>query len=791
MWEPPTFCKIRANQHKTCKVKRSMSTPSSPPVLLSSTPAASQHSADGSVSGAPIDGFAVGSSAASAGSPTSPRVRGSPGIPLTAGGPLPPFAASNITSRRQGDQSTGAGRRDPGSTMAGSPPLPPSLTGPSSPSSAEAKTSAGTVGGGIGPAPPSSTAVTAERKRALLLEARRDRLAWVDGAAAPFRRVDDNISSSFGDEGGMEALDLLGSSRACETLQSAFDVVAALYGTSLQDDDEGWSGGLSRAEAMERMRQQLEKSISEEDRKKIASAINLGRAMDGESDGSSTSPEDDEFAVDYRKFVERLKSPECADLVQGMKHFGLALRSMADAAVSDKKVCSESDVQDIASAIHGHINETLEKIRSHALWAMADSGDDKKEKKASAEGKKSSDAIEEDDKSLQKTKHVLEAFVYAINHKTIWSIVSSLGTNDEAVDNKLAALQFVTPTHLDIHHLLVGKDGAADEKVSNGVSDSAVEELKPWDVALKAPITCLQSITRQHSPGRMLSCILGAYKGVNDALSNAKVIDAGADDVLPTLILSVLRAKPSGMISSLKFIELFATPEQLRGEAGYAFTNLFGAIQFIQDLDFDEHSSEGHEDGSNSTDLKVKGLTITPEEFRKGLEKCTAELNEKKLSVETKTEADKKQNEAHRDVFDDEDDGLFDIPPSVVREARLNGETIDSSWADRWLERRRAEFAKEQAEKAENEEHNGHQMSVPKPPPLPPGFTRSYTFLSTKPEDIRMSDIPQLLHEYRMLVHASETLLAERTAKYNAEHKLHIRQMRDRMKQDRMAANDF
>ena len=588
----------------------------------------------------------------------------------------------------------------------------------------------------------------------------------------------------------MEALDLLGSSRACETLQSAFDVVAALYGTSLQDDAEGWSGGLSRDEAMERMRQQLEGSITEEDRKKIASAISLGRAEEGESNGPSASAEDNGFVVEYRKFVERLKSPECADLVQAMKHFGLALRNMADAAVSDKKVCSESDVQDIASAIHGHINETLEKIRSHALWAKNDSVVEKK-KKASSEGKKGSEANKEDeDKSMQRTKQVLEAFIYAINHKAIWLIISSLGTSDEIVDSKLAALHFVTPSHLDIHHLLVGRDGEGEE-LSNGVSDSAVEETKPWDVALKEPIACLQSITRQHSPERMLSCILGAYKGVNEALSNAKVIDAGADDVLPTLILSVLRAKPTGMISSLKFIELFATPEQLRGEAGYAFTNLFGAIQFIRDLDFDEHSSEGHEDGSNSTDLKAKGLTITPEEFRKGLEKCTADLIEKRASAETKAEADKKQNEIPRDFFDDADDGLFDIPPSVVREARLNGETIDSSWADRWLERRRAEFAKEQAAKAENEEHIDNQMAVPKPPPLPPGFTRSYTFLSTKPEDIRMSDIPQLLHEYRMLVHASETLLAERTAKYNAEHKLYIRQMRDRMKHDRLAANDF
>jgi len=754
-----------------------MSTPSSPPVLLSPTPTASFHSAEGSAPGEPIDGFAVGSGGASAGgagaaagASPAPRVRGSPGIPLTAGGPFPPFAGSG----RSGE-SGGSGGKGARTAMAGSPPLSPALTSPSSP----LPSPAGAIGGGDGPAPPPSTAVTAERKRTLLLEARRDRLAWVDGAAAPFRRTDHG-TSPFGD--GMEAIDLLGSSRACETLQSAFDVVAALYGTSLQDDAEGWSGGLSRAEAMERMRQQLERSISEEDRKKIASAISLGRAEEGYSDGSPTSAEDDEFIAEYRKFVERLKMPECADLVQGMKHFGLTLRNMVDAAVAGKKVCRENDVQEIASAIHGHINETLEKIRSHALWAKENAGIDEKEASTDVNGK-------DDDKSMQSTKQVLEAFVFAINQTTIWSIMSSIGTTDEVVDSKLTALQFVTPSHLDIHHLLVGKDGE-EEDLSNGTGDDAYEEPRPWDSALKAPILSLRSIGYQHSPGRMLSGILGAYKGVVDALSNAKVIDAGADDLLPTLILSVLRAKPTGMTSSLKFVELFATPEQLRGEAGYAFTNLFGAVQFIQDLDFDDHgSSNGHDGGSGSVDLKVKGLTITPEEFRRGLEKCAAGFKEKRESAEAKVESAKQEDETTTDVFDDEDDGLFDIPPSVVREARLSGETIDANWADRWLERHRAEVSKERAEKAESGEYMDDRGSVPKPPPLPPGFTRSYTFLSTKPEDIRMSDIPQLLREYRMLVHASETLLAERTAKYNAEHKLHVRRMRDRMKQD--AVNDY
>jgi hypothetical protein len=44
-------------------------------------------------------------------------------------------------------------------------------------------------------------------------------------------------------------------------------------------------------------------------------------------------------------------------------------------------------------------------------------------------------------------------------------------------------------------------------------------------------------------------------------------------------------------------------------------------------------------------------------------------------------------------------------------------------------------------------------------PSLPDGFKRSYQFLATEPDDIRMSDIPALLEEYRMLVRTTEMLL--------------------------------
>jgi len=737
-------------------------------------------------------------------------------VSMSTSSPPFPDLLSPATSRHGGGGGD-IGFTSTGSSELNSSPSSPMRASPGSPGGAGGGVGSSSNGGrGGGPSAAASTAaVSAERKRALLLEARRDRLSWIEEASSPFRH-DSGAGlggSSLTTDDDQVVMALLGSSKACGTMKSAFDIVAALYGTTLQDGAEGWTGGMSRTEALQRMKHQLENNVPENDLKKIMAAISHDRAEgDAMEDMSS---EDKEFVDAYRKFVDNLKSPECADIVQGMKHFVLSFRNMADALVSrsgrdvssasgmtgvengentgtsrfnggskevdnviDKAGCSEDDVRELASAIHGYVDKTLDVIRTHSFWSKKHTDD-------------ASKSTQKDKESVETTKQVLETFVFAKCRGAIWSVINSYGSatdianQDEIMDDKLAALQFVTPSHLDIHHLLEGKFSAGAG--TTGIDDAG-EGLQPWDIALEASIASLRSINHQHSPAMMLSCILGAYKGVNDALSNAMITDAGADDVLPTMILSVLRAKAAHIVSSLRFIDLFATKQQLRGEAGYAYTNLFGAVQFIKDLDFEEHSSQDHANTAGGGDMKVKGLTISPEEFRKGLEQCTLEAKKKTKSDEVFEEAKKEgQFDSAPDVDDDEE--VFDIPASVVREARLRGEVVDVDWAQRWLEGRRGETRndQEQGDVFDVDE----RKSLPKPPPLPPGFTRSYTFLSTKPEDVRVCDIPQLLQEYRMLVHASETLLAERTAKYNAEHKMRIRRMRDRLRENGAAAEQF
>ena len=191
---------------------------------------------------------------------------------------------------------------------------------------AQAQTSSNPAPGGGG-----STAVTAERKRALLLEARADRLAWVDGVASPFR------PSGAGAGSGGTAADLLarllGSTRAGRgSLGSAFGIAAALYGAPLSGEggteEGGWSGGLSRSEALERMRRQLESSLSTDEAKRLLEAAAADE--DGAGGGASADPA---YVAAYRTFLNRLREPEAADLVQGMKHFALAFRTQAGALV--------------------------------------------------------------------------------------------------------------------------------------------------------------------------------------------------------------------------------------------------------------------------------------------------------------------------------------------------------------------------------------------------------------------------------------------------------------------------
>jgi hypothetical protein len=57
-----------------------------------------------------------------------------------------------------------------------------------------------------------------------------------------------------------------------------------------------------------------------------------------------------------------------------------------------------------------------------------------------------------------------------------------------------------------------------------------------------------------------------------------------ADEFFPLLVYIILSAKPPNFFSNLQFVRRFRNPEKLTGEAGYYFTTLNGAVEFIQTM---------------------------------------------------------------------------------------------------------------------------------------------------------------------------------------------------------------
>jgi hypothetical protein len=526
-----------------------------------------------------------------------------------------------------------------------------------------------TVGGSTQP-----LAVTPARKEELLLEARADRIQWIQQVPLPYRKIVDKGDPWNQDE----KLSTFRSSHAGKHLPAAFTVLSHLY---------GMQASTSPTEVAARL-ESIVGSHQKETEKAFPSGDDMLKA-------ELAAMHDSPVLKGYHTFWSQLQEPECAPLVQGMRRFCRVLRDLDDADV-------------VASKMKAYLESTRESLKSHALW-----------KKSGVD---------------ESVRRQLESFVYGQCHASLESV---LYTEKEAAKEKawmerIESLQFVTPLHLEITCL--GEDNL------------------DLDTLLKDPIDALRSVDTYYSPYEKLQTILAVYHGVNAALAVALNQNRGdesrklpsADDVLPTIILTVLRAKPERLYFDLQMVEDFCPAEYLRGEAGYAYTNLFGAVQFLQDLDLEQ---------------EPKSLSISPDELRKGLEACRAASTER-LDRATAVVEESKSPKVESPAF-------AMIPPQAIRAARRRGEDLSLEWALQWQK----EQLNAEGDEMEERKVTGRAVVEEVTEQLPHGFTRNYSFLTTRPDDVKVSDLPQLLSEYRMLVHATETLLGQRTAKASAERK--------------------
>ncbi|KAK1031679.1 hypothetical protein LTS16_017803 [Friedmanniomyces endolithicus] len=132
-------------------------------------------------------------------------------------------------------------------------------------------------------------------------------------------------------------------------------------------------------------------------------------------------------------------------------------------------------------------------------------------------------------------------------------------------------------------------------KELHGTSDPAKEDVRKTteekedeiNHALADAREALQRMDAEHYPAGKLQHLTAAHKSIVETLSEIFPSSSSADEILPTLIYTLITSPPEGInvVSNLNFIQRFRASSKVDGEAAYCLVNLEAAISFIETVD--------------------------------------------------------------------------------------------------------------------------------------------------------------------------------------------------------------
>ena len=158
-------------------------------------------------------------------------------------------------------------------------------------------------------------------------------------------------------------------------------------------------------------------------------------------------------------------------------------------------------------------------------------------------------------------------------YSKIWQHKSTLDeVRDEKLRSKTAALALVGIGLKDL--------GVETDSDSTKTLEDVQESLTPARDGLAR-------MTQEHYPLGKLQHLTAAHKAIVDTLYSIHPSSASADDILPTLIYTLVTSPIEGInaISNLYFVQRFRNATKLDGEAAYCMTNLEAAISFLENVD--------------------------------------------------------------------------------------------------------------------------------------------------------------------------------------------------------------
>jgi hypothetical protein len=178
----------------------------------------------------------------------------------------------------------------------------------------------------------------------------------------------------------------------------------------------------------------------------------------------------------------------------------------------------------------------------------------------------------------------------------IWRHKSTLDeVRDEKLRSKTAALALL---------------GTGLRDLGIEIPNATEEKEKEASTRLSLARESLAKMNDEKYPLGKLRHLITTHKAIVDTLTALLPSTSSADEILPTLIYTLITSPPEGIniISNFQFIQRFRSANKMDGEAAYCLTNLEAAITFLEDVDLSSISTEAPDDGQP----RLLNATTTP-----------------------------------------------------------------------------------------------------------------------------------------------------------------------------------
>ncbi|KAL8738833.1 MAG: hypothetical protein Q9181_000437 [Wetmoreana brouardii] len=165
-------------------------------------------------------------------------------------------------------------------------------------------------------------------------------------------------------------------------------------------------------------------------------------------------------------------------------------------------------------------------------------------------------------------------------YKRVWRHASTLDeVRDEKLRSRTAALALVGIGLKDL-----GIEIDTDTTEADTAERSTESQIEEWIAPARDG---LLRMNEAKYPLGKLQHLAAAHKCIVDVLSRLHQSSSSADEILPTLIYTLITSPTEGInvISNLHFIQRFRASSKVDGEAAYCLTNLEAAITFLETVD--------------------------------------------------------------------------------------------------------------------------------------------------------------------------------------------------------------